>query len=58
MFVTVFYGVVDVSSRRLTYARAGHDRPMLLRAPTIQRWAAGRCSVSRPGSVEFIGGAG
>jgi sigma-B regulation protein RsbU (phosphoserine phosphatase) len=36
MFVTVFYGVVDVSSRQLTYARAGHDRPMLLRAGTIQ----------------------
>jgi sigma-B regulation protein RsbU (phosphoserine phosphatase) len=36
MFVTVFYGVVDVSSRRLTYARAGHDRPMLLRAGTLE----------------------
>jgi sigma-B regulation protein RsbU (phosphoserine phosphatase) len=31
MFVTVFYGVVDGPSRRLTYARAGHDRPLLLR---------------------------
>jgi serine phosphatase RsbU (regulator of sigma subunit) len=31
MFVTVFYGVVDSSTRRLTYARAGHDRPLLLR---------------------------
>jgi len=36
MFVTVFYGVVDIPSRRLTYTRAGHDRPMLLRAGTIQ----------------------
>jgi sigma-B regulation protein RsbU (phosphoserine phosphatase) len=31
MFVTVFYGVVDGPARRLTYARAGHDRPLLLR---------------------------
>jgi serine phosphatase RsbU (regulator of sigma subunit) len=31
MFVTVFYGVVEGPSRRLTYARAGHDRPLLLR---------------------------
>ncbi len=31
MFVTVFYGVVDVATRRLIYARAGHDRPLLLR---------------------------
>jgi serine phosphatase RsbU (regulator of sigma subunit) len=31
MFVTVFYGVVDGPIRRLTYCRAGHDRPLLLR---------------------------
>jgi serine phosphatase RsbU (regulator of sigma subunit) len=31
MFVTVFYGVIDVRTRRLSYARAGHDRPILLR---------------------------
>jgi serine phosphatase RsbU (regulator of sigma subunit) len=31
MFVTVFYGVVARSSRQLTYCRAGHDRPFLLR---------------------------
>ncbi|MBN1889100.1 MAG: SpoIIE family protein phosphatase [Thermoflexales bacterium] len=31
MFVTVFYGVVDVSRRQMTYTRAGHDRPLLLR---------------------------
>ncbi len=32
MFVTVFYGVVDTQERCLTYARAGHDKPMLIRA--------------------------
>jgi len=30
MFVTVFYGVVDRDSWKITYARAGHDYPVLL----------------------------
>jgi phosphoserine phosphatase RsbU/P len=34
MFVTVFYGVVDARTGRLTYARAGHDWPFLLRPYT------------------------
>ena len=37
MFVTVFYGVVDGSARQLTYARAGHDRPLLLRNQRLER---------------------
>lgn len=36
MFVTVFYGVVEGPARRLTYARAGHERPLLLRGGTVQ----------------------
>jgi serine phosphatase RsbU (regulator of sigma subunit) len=31
MFVTVFYGVIDTENRELTYARAGHDWPILIR---------------------------
>ena len=31
MFVTVFYGVINQSTRHLTYVRAGHDRPILVR---------------------------
>jgi sigma-B regulation protein RsbU (phosphoserine phosphatase) len=31
MFVTVFYGVLDIPRRHLVYARAGHDLPLLLR---------------------------
>lgn len=32
MFATVFYAVYDESSRVLTYANAGHEPPMLVRA--------------------------
>ncbi len=31
-FVTAFYGVLDVDERRLTWANAGHNHPILLRA--------------------------
>jgi len=36
LFVTMFYGVVESASRRLTYARAGHDYPLLLRGRRLR----------------------
>lgn len=32
MFVTIFYGILDIASGQLQYARAGHDRPVVLHA--------------------------
>jgi serine phosphatase RsbU (regulator of sigma subunit) len=34
-FITVFYGVVDTVHRRLTYVRAGHELPILLRGGEV-----------------------
>jgi sigma-B regulation protein RsbU (phosphoserine phosphatase) len=31
MFVTVFYGILDLAQRTFCYTRAGHDRPLHLR---------------------------
>ncbi len=35
-FVSVFYGIVDQTTRRMEYSRAGHERPLLLRDGQIQ----------------------
>ena len=36
-FVSVFYGVVENSTRRMRFARAGHEKPWLLRAGQVIR---------------------
>jgi serine phosphatase RsbU (regulator of sigma subunit) len=36
LYVTIFYGIIDCTTHMLTYARAGHDRPLLLRAGSVE----------------------
>jgi sigma-B regulation protein RsbU (phosphoserine phosphatase) len=45
MFVTVFYGVFAAPSRRLTFARAGHDYPLLFRGDGAVEQLAGKGTV-------------
>jgi len=40
-FVTLFYGVLDSSARRLTYCTAGHEPPVLIRAGQPRRLTKG-----------------
>lgn len=35
-FVTLFYGVLDLTARELTYVRAGHDYPLLVRGESFR----------------------
>jgi sigma-B regulation protein RsbU (phosphoserine phosphatase) len=53
MFVTVFYGVVDLTSRQFTYARAGHDRPLLLRDGVIHEMPGRGIALGVLGPEEF-----
>ena len=60
-FITVYYGVVDTASRRLTYVRAGHDLPILLRAGEVHQLRGeglplGFPDMVRGGSGDFSGG--
>jgi len=53
MFVTVFYGVVEVNSQSLSFARAGHDRPILLRDGAVQELRGKGIALGVLGPEEF-----
>jgi serine phosphatase RsbU (regulator of sigma subunit)/HAMP domain-containing protein len=44
VFATMIYGVIDVHSRRFTFARAGHD-------PLLYATANGRCELITPAGI-------
>ncbi len=52
-FATLWYGVFDPSTHRLTYCNAGHDPPMLLRNDKIQTLATGGMIVGVERDVEY-----
>jgi serine phosphatase RsbU (regulator of sigma subunit) len=53
MFVTVFYGVVNTANQHFTFARAGHDRPLLLREGVIQELPGKGIALGVLGAEEF-----
>jgi sigma-B regulation protein RsbU (phosphoserine phosphatase) len=40
-FATLFYGVIDPATMRMTYCNAGHEPPLMLRGGQIQRLSRG-----------------
>lgn len=53
MFVTVFYGVVDIISQQFSFSRAGHDRPLLLRDGFVQELPGAGIALGVLGPEEF-----
>ena len=52
-FATLFYGVLDVQTRRLTYCNAGHEPPLLLRDNQIIRLETGGMIVGIDASQHY-----
>ena len=53
MFVTVFYGVVDCAAWKITYARAGHDLPVLLHRGEMSFLSGGGMALGVTDGDEF-----
>ena len=52
-FATLFYGVLDIQTRRLTYCNAGHEPPLLLRDNQIIRLETGGMIVGIDASQHY-----
>ncbi len=52
-FATLWYGVFDPETLRLTYCNAGHDPPMLLRGETIYPLATGGMAAGIQSDMEY-----
>ncbi|MEZ6191999.1 MAG: SpoIIE family protein phosphatase [Phycisphaerales bacterium] len=52
-FATLWYGVIDPKSLRLTYCNAGHDPPMLLRNGKIHQLDTGGMIVGIQSDIEY-----
>lgn len=52
-FATLWYGVIDPKSLRLTYCNAGHDPPMLLRNGNIHQLDTGGMIVGVQSGIEY-----
>lgn len=52
-FVTLFYGVLDLANRRLTYCNAGHPPPLLLRNGSITQLSSPNLVLGVDGSEAY-----
>ncbi len=52
-FATLWYGVIDPKSLRLTYCNAGHDPPMLLRDGKLHQLDTGGMIVGVQSDIEY-----
>lgn len=52
-FATLFYGVLDPETKKLTYCNAGHEPPLLLRAGEIHRLDIGGLIVGVDAQQEY-----
>ena len=52
-FATLFYGVIDPATKRLTYCNAGHEAPLLLRNGKFEKLESGGMIVGIDGGQHY-----